>query len=112
MTRRGWGTGQLYEKHDSYYARWRTGDGRLLNRKVGPIRAAGARDGLTRSEAEKEFRRMQAAEEQLPRRDRAAPAPTLAEVSAALRRQLQLRGSRASYLENRESMDRIHISLW
>ena len=53
---------------------------------------------------------MQAAEEQAPRRDRAAPAPTLAEVSAALRRQLQLRGSRPSYLENCESMDRIHIS--
>jgi hypothetical protein len=100
MTRRVWGTGHLYEKHGAYYARWRTDDGRLLNRKVGPIRAAGARDGLTRSEAEKEFRRMQAAEEQAARRNRAAPSPTLADVSAALRRQLQLRGSRPSYLEN------------
>ena len=53
---------------------------------------------------------MQAAEEQMPRRERAAPDPTLAEVSAALRRQLQLQGSRPSYLENCESMDRIHIS--
>ena len=53
---------------------------------------------------------MQAAEEQAPPRNRAAPAPTLGEVSAALRRQLQLRGSRPSYLENCESMDRIHIS--
>ena len=53
---------------------------------------------------------MQAAEEQAPRRNRAVPAPTLVEVSAALRRQLQLRGSRPSYLENCESMDRIHIS--
>jgi len=105
-----WGTGHLYEKHGSYYARWRTTDGRLLNRKVGPVRAAGARDGLTRSEAEKEFRHMQAAEEQAPPRNRSAPAPTFGEVSAALRRQLQLRGSRPSYLENCESMDRIHIS--
>jgi hypothetical protein len=109
MPRRVWGTGHLYEKHGSYYARWRTNDGRLLNRKVGPVRAPGARDGLTRSEAEKEFRRMQAAEEQAPRRNRAVPSPTLADVSAALRRQLQLRGSRPSYLENCESMDRIHI---
>lgn len=109
MPRRGWGTGHLYEKHGSYYARWRTGDGRLLNRKVGPMRTAGARDGLTRSEAEKEFRRMQAAEEQEPRRGGAAHDPTLAEASAALRRQLPLRGSRPSYLENCESMDRIHI---
>lgn len=110
MPRRVTGTGHLYEKHGSYYARWRTGDGRLLNRKVGPIRAAAARSGLTRSEAEKEFRRMQAAEEYAPRRDPATPGPTLAEVSAALRRQLQLRGSRPSYLENCESMHRIHIS--
>jgi integrase len=110
MSRRVWGTGHLYEKHGSYYARWRTTDGRLLNRKVGPLRAAGARDGLTRSEAEKEFRHMQAAEEQAPPRNRSAPAPTFGEVSVALRRQLQLRGSRPSYLENCESMDRIHIS--
>ena len=110
MSRRVWGTGHLYEKHGSYYARWRTTDGRLLNRKVGLVRAAGARDGLTRSEAEKEFRHMQAAEEQAPPRNRSAPAPTFGEVSAALRRQLQLRGSRPSYLENCESMDRIHIS--
>ena len=110
MPRRVWGTGHLYEKHGSYYARWRTYGGRLLNRKVGPVRAPGARDGLTRSEAEKEFRRMQAAEEQAPRPNRAAPSATLADVSAALRRQLQLRGSRPSYLENCESMDRIHIS--
>lgn len=109
MSRRVWGTGHLYEKHGSYYARWRTTDGRLLNRKVGPVRAAGARDGLTRSEAEKEFRHMQAAEEQAPPRNRSAPAPTFGEVSATLRRQLQLRGSRPSYLENCESMDRIHI---
>ena len=53
---------------------------------------------------------MQAAEEQAPPRNRSAPAPTFGEVSAALRRQLQLRGSRPSYLENCESMDRIHIS--
>jgi integrase len=53
---------------------------------------------------------MQAAEEQAPRRVKAGPAPTLADVSAALQRQLQLRGARPSYLENCESMDRIHLS--
>ncbi len=28
------GTGHLYEKYGSYYGRWRTLDGRLVNRKV------------------------------------------------------------------------------
>jgi hypothetical protein len=38
MARRGHGTGHQYEKHGSYYGRWRTHDGRLLNRLIGPIR--------------------------------------------------------------------------
>jgi hypothetical protein len=29
------GTGSLYEKHGAYYERWRTFDGRLLNRRIG-----------------------------------------------------------------------------
>ena len=33
------GTGSLYEKHGAYYGRWRTLDGRQLNRKIGPIRS-------------------------------------------------------------------------
>ena len=27
--------GSLYEKHGAYYGRWRTPDGRLLNRRIG-----------------------------------------------------------------------------
>ncbi|MGO9321173.1 MAG: hypothetical protein ACLQBY_10290, partial [Solirubrobacteraceae bacterium] len=52
------GTGHVYEKWGSYYGRWRTSDGRLLNRKVGKVRSVGERDGLTRTQAEREFRRL------------------------------------------------------
>ena len=60
--KRSYGTGELYEKHGSYYARWRTSDGRKLNRKVGPVRPPGTSDGLTRSQAERMFRKMQEVE--------------------------------------------------
>jgi hypothetical protein len=56
--KRDYGTGHLYidPKRDAYYGRWRTGAGRLLHRKVGPVRHRGESDGLTRAEAEKKFR--------------------------------------------------------
>lgn len=110
MSRRGWGTGHLYEKHGSYYGRWRTSTGRLLNRKVGGVRSPGEHDGLTRSQAEKEFRRLQEAEELVLPRPAAASAPTVDEVANFLRRRLQLRSARPSYLENCESMQRVHVS--
>jgi len=62
MTRRGYGTGHLYTKSGAYYGRWRTVDGRMLNRRLGKIRAPGTREGLTRSQAERELRRLQEAE--------------------------------------------------
>ena len=36
-----YGTGHLYSKHGAYYGRWRTSDGRKLNRRVGAIRPRG-----------------------------------------------------------------------
>ena len=66
MAKRVYGTGSLYIKGASYYARWRTADGRQLNRKVGPVRPPGEGTGLTRPQAEREFRRMQDEEERRP----------------------------------------------
>lgn len=110
MAKRGWGTGHLYEKHGSYYGRWRTSDGRLLNRRVGKVRTTGERDGLTRTDAEKQFRRLQETEERTPRRTVTPADPTFDEVSDSLRRQLRLQGARTSYLQNCESMQRVHLS--
>ena len=70
-----YGTGSLYEKSGAYYGRWRTADGRLLNRKVGPLRPAGSIAGLTRAQAEREFSRMQDAEELRPFPRRTAETP-------------------------------------
>jgi integrase len=110
MPNRRHGTGHLYEKHGSYYGRWRTLDGRNLNRIVGLVRPPGGRDGLTRAQAEKAFRQLQDAEERRPRPARGAIVPTVDEVADSLRRKLRLRGARPSYLEGCESMQRVHIS--
>ena len=60
--KRPYGAAHIYEKWDSYYGRWRTADGRHLNRRIGPKRSKGGSDGLTRPEAERAFRRIQAEE--------------------------------------------------
>jgi integrase len=110
MTKRVYGTGHLYEKSGSYYGRWRTGDGRQLNRRIGRIRNAGESDGLTRAQAEREFRRLQDAEERAPKSVREARTPTVDEVGDSLRQALRISGARPSYLEGCESMQRVHIS--
>jgi integrase len=110
MPPRGRGTGHLYDKHGSYYGRWRTLDGRNLNRIIGPVRTPGTSDGLTRAQAERAFRRLQDAEERAPRPARGATVPSVDEIGDALRQKLRLRGARRSYLEGCESMQRVHIS--
>ncbi len=107
--KRSYGTGQLYEKHDAYYGRWRTSDGRKLNRRVGKIREPGTSEGLTRSQAERRFRQMQQDEEIAPRRRADAEVVTVADASASLRRRLAVEGARKSYLEGCESMERVHV---
>ncbi len=108
--RRGHGTGHLYEKSGSYYGRWRTLDGRLLNRKIGRVRNTGERDGLSRAQAERHFRRLQEEEDRTPRLAHGADVPTVDAVADSLRERLVLRGRRTSYRENCEYMQRVHIS--
>jgi hypothetical protein len=90
MAKRGYGTGHLYEKHGSYYGRWRTLNGRLVNRLIGPIRPPGARTGLTRVQAERILRQLQDQEEKTPRRRTDVSLPTLDEVADSLRQELRL----------------------
>jgi hypothetical protein len=104
------GTGHLYEKYGSYYGRWRTLDGRLLNRLIGPVRTPGESDGLTRSQAERAFRKLQEAGESSPRPVRGASVPSLDDLTDSLRRRLAVRGARRSYLEGCESVQRVHLS--
>ncbi len=108
MSKRAYGTGHLYEKSGAYYGRWRSFDGRRLNRKLGPVRGSGS-TGLTRSQAEREFRKLQQIEELRPRRPVGSPDLTVEEIANSLRERLVLRGARKSYRETCEYMQRVHV---
>ena len=109
MARRRHGTGHLYEKYGGYYGRWRTVDGRLLNRRIGPVRSAGGSDGLTRAQAERAFHKLQDEEEQRPSRRATAQAMTIEAVANTYRRERELEGASKSYLETLESIQRVHL---
>jgi integrase len=60
--RRSYGSGRVYIRSDSagreaYYGSWWS-NGRRVNRKLGPKRARGSREGLTAAQAEAELRRL------------------------------------------------------
>ncbi len=57
--RRSHGTGSLIEQRGNYYGKWRI-DGRQVMRKIGPVRKPATRDGLTRSQAETQLRKLMA----------------------------------------------------
>lgn len=62
MSRRSYGSGSLFVRRDSrgietWYAKWYSG-GRRVQRRVGPKRLPGSREGLTRAQAERELRRL------------------------------------------------------
>lgn len=75
MSRRSYGTGSLYVRRnarggESWYGKWWAGD-RRVQRKIGPKREPGSREGLTRAQAERELqRRMES--ERAPVRSRVA----------------------------------------
>jgi integrase len=97
-------------KWGCYYGRFRTVDGRRVNRRLGPVRQRGSSDGLTKSQAEAALRRLIEAENapKPPRENE--PAKTVDEVVDLLRERLEIQGARLSYRQNCESMQRIHIT--
>jgi len=54
--RRTYGTGSIIEKNGCYYGQWRA-NGRLVKRKLGPVRVAGTRDGMTKTMADAKLER-------------------------------------------------------
>jgi integrase len=56
VARRPYGTGSLFAKHGNWYGQWRVA-GRLVRRKLGPVRKPGTREGLTQAQAERELQR-------------------------------------------------------
>jgi hypothetical protein len=84
-TRRPYGAGSLYSRGGVWYAHWRADGGRQVKRRIGPMRVEGSRDGLTRSQAEAELRRLIA--ETKPARITAGDALTMAELGRRLPRE-------------------------
>lgn len=107
--KRQYGSGQIYEKSGSYYGRWRTADGRRLNRRLGEIRASGARSGLTKAQAERRFAAIRLQEDERPAPTTVERGITVSEASDSRRRQLAVEGARKSYLAGCASMHRVWI---
>ena len=108
--KRSHGSGHLYVKHGSYYGRWRGVDGRLVNKRIGKVRARGEKDGITRADAERGLRRLVEADRRQPASAPSERSPTVDDVADELRGRLAVEGARLSYRQNCESMQRVHVS--
>jgi hypothetical protein len=67
--------GAAHQKAGSWYGRWLVGD-RRVNRRLGPVREPGTREGLTRSQGERELRRRM-------EQDQASAATTVSRLTVA-----------------------------
>jgi integrase len=110
MSKRGYGSGALYERGGVWYGRWRAASGTQPHRRIGMARKPGSRDGLTRSQAERELRRLMDEEVIIRAVDRAAP--TMAELGDMLGARLRSLGRKRSTIETVESHVRVHIAPW
>lgn len=105
MARRAYGTGSLSTVSGSWVGSWYGPDGRRVKRRVGPARTPGERDGLTRAQAEKEFRRIRDAEAGTV----AASRVSMAEAGEQLCISLEVKGRKKSHRLTVASDLRNHI---
>jgi integrase len=109
-TRRSYGTGSLWERADragrvTWYGQWRS-HGVQVRRRIGPKRMEGSRDGLTRSAAEAEMRRLIAeVKPVIP----ASEALTIGEVGRRYLVHLERMGRKLSTRLGVESALRVHL---
>jgi integrase len=108
MGKRAYGTGTLYEKDGVWWGRWRTMNGRRPHRKIGPARTSGAREGLTKKQAEQALREMILASN-AGARSRGSLDPTVAAIGGALVAKLRSQGRKPSTLESVEGHLHAHI---
>jgi hypothetical protein len=106
-TRRPYGAGSLYARGDVWYGHWRADGGRQVKRRVGPIRIEGSRDGLTRSQAEAELRRLIA--ETKPARMTAGDALTMAELGRRYLANLERQSRKKATMTAVESILRVWL---
>jgi integrase len=103
--KRSYGTGTLYVKAGSWYGRWRVGD-RRVNRRLGPVREPGSREGLTRSQAEAQLRRQTEQVTVAPTFEKV----TIAEAGERLAAQQEIRGRKPATIEATRSAVRVHLA--
>lgn len=104
------GTGALMIRQDAagretWYGKWRV-DGNQVKRRLGLKRTPGTRDGLTKSQAEAQLRRMIDKSESVPHRDLQITVVDAAHALVANRRDA---GRKRSTVEGYESMVAQHI---
>ena len=109
-SRRPRGTGALLVKRDSagretWYGKWRVGTVQV-KRRVGPKRIPSTRDGLTRTQAEAELRRLIGSTDTATlQRERV----TVEEVGALLIEHRRGQGRKRTTIEAYDSMIRVHL---
>lgn len=110
MSKRSYGSGNLFVKRDargaeSWYGQWWVGT-RRVKRKLGAKRQPGTRIGLTRSQAERELRRVMQSETAAPVEERL----TLDNVAQRYLAHLTSLGRKRSTLGDYESCVRVHLT--
>ena len=98
MSRRSYGTGQLIQKGGNWHGRWSVPGGRR-QRKIGPVRSSGSRDGLSQKQAEARLREMMSEDR------RRTPQPkgstlSVADMGARLKTELERQGRKRSHIES------------
>jgi len=102
-TRRTHGTGSIIERYGSYRGQWWV-DGRQVQRKLGPVRKPGTKEGLTKAAAERLLRAMMSGYV-APVAERV----TVDDAGTRLIQHLTTMGRKPSTLEGYESFLRIHL---
>jgi integrase len=104
--RRAYGTGSLYIRNDVYYGRWYTPAGGYANRRVGPVRRPGSKQGLTKGQAEAKLREIM---DGAAGRITTDPSRTIEHVGRLHIAKLTGQGRKVSHLETFESHLRVHL---
>jgi integrase len=106
VARRSYGTGSLFLKYGSWYGQWRV-DGRLVKRKLGPVRKPGTLEGLTRAQAERALRRKMESEGEAPV---VASRVTVEQAGTRLIAHLEALGRKPTTMKTYRSLLSTHIA--
>lgn len=111
VPKRPYGSGSLYTRVDargkvSWYGHFRIGT-RQIKKRIGPKREVGARNGLTRAQAEARLRKLIDAGQHCPEQPERL---TVAEAGERLLKHLKSIGRKRSTVEGYESFLRVHLA--